>query len=55
MEWLRIFVARVQGFFGKRNAEVEPDAEVRAHLEMLTGRKYSPRHESNGASPRGSA
>jgi putative ABC transport system permease protein len=36
MERLRIFAARVQGFFGKRNAEGELDAEVRAHLEMLT-------------------
>jgi putative ABC transport system permease protein len=36
MEWLRIVTSRLRGFFGKRNAEDDLDAEVRAHLEMLT-------------------
>ncbi len=36
MEWLRIFASRLHGFFRKRKAEGDLDAELRAHLEMLT-------------------
>lgn len=36
MEWLRIFASRLRGFFRRRDAESELDAEVRVHLEMLT-------------------
>src|SRR6266571_2604826 len=36
MEWLRIFSARLRGLFRKRNLDRDLDAELRAHLEMLT-------------------
>src|SRR5713226_2318002 len=36
MEWLRIFSARLRGLFRKQQLDGELDAEVRAHLEMLT-------------------
>ena len=35
MEWLRIFTARLFGFFRKRKNEGDLDAEFRAHLEFL--------------------
>jgi len=36
MEWLRIFGARLRGLFRKRQLDVDLDAELRSHLEMLT-------------------
>src|SRR5712692_3447563 len=36
MEWLRIYSARLRGLFRKQQLDGELDAEVRAHLEMLT-------------------
>src|SRR5882762_6355180 len=36
MEWLRIFGARFGGLFRKRHLDGDLDAELRAHLEMLT-------------------
>jgi len=36
MERLRIIASRFRGFFRRRQAESDLDAEVRAHLEMLT-------------------
>jgi predicted permease len=36
MEWLRIFASRLYGYFRKRNVERDLDAELRAHLELLT-------------------
>jgi len=36
MEWLRIFAARLFGLFRKRQRDEDLDAELRAHLEMLT-------------------
>jgi len=51
MEWLRIFGARLRGLFRKRQLDGDLDAELRAHLEMLTEEKHSPRHESRGSAP----
>jgi len=36
MEWLRIFVARLRGLFRKQRLDGDLDAELQAHLEMLT-------------------
>src|SRR6266705_1796266 len=36
MEWLRIYGARLRGLFRKRQLDGDLDAEVHAHLEMLT-------------------
>jgi len=36
MEWLRIFYARLRGLFRKRQLDGELDAELHAHLELLT-------------------
>src|SRR5437879_1475611 len=36
MEWLRIFGARLRGLFRERHLDGDLDAELRAHLEMLT-------------------
>jgi len=36
MEWLRIFGARWRGLFRKRRLDGDLDAELRAHLDMLT-------------------
>jgi putative ABC transport system permease protein len=36
MEWLRIFGTRLRGLFRKQQLDGDLDAEVRAHLEMLT-------------------
>src|SRR5216683_6427519 len=36
MEWLRIFVARLLGLFRKQRLDGDLDAELQAHLEMLT-------------------
>ena len=36
MDWLRIFGARLRGLFRKRELDRDLDAELRAHLEMLT-------------------
>src|SRR5260370_2444849 len=36
MEWLRIFGARLRGLFRKLHLEADLDAQLRAHLEMLT-------------------
>ena len=36
MEWLRIFGARLRGLFRKRQLDGELDAELHAHLELLT-------------------
>jgi len=36
MEWLRILWARLRGLFRKRQLDGELEAELRAHLEMLT-------------------
>src|SRR6266567_3435504 len=36
MDWLRIFSSRLWGLFRSRNLDRDLDAEVRAHLEMLT-------------------
>src|SRR6266478_6628546 len=36
MDWLRIFASRLWGLFRRRNLDKDLEAEVRAHLEMLT-------------------
>src|SRR2546430_4463960 len=36
MEWVRIFGARLLGIFRRRQLDGDLDAELRAHLEMLT-------------------
>src|SRR5260370_364220 len=36
MGWLRIFISRLWGLFRRRNLDRDLDAEVRAHVEMLT-------------------
>ncbi|SRR6266852_3617374 len=36
MDWLRIFAARLRGLFRKPHLDADLDAELRAHLEMLT-------------------
>src|SRR6266705_3296725 len=36
MEWLRVFAARLRGLFRKRQLDGDLDAELHAHLEMLT-------------------
>jgi len=36
MEWIRIFGARLLGIFRRRQLDGDLDAELRAHLEMLT-------------------
>ena len=36
MEWLRIFSARLRGLFRKQQLDGDLDAELHAHLEMLT-------------------
>jgi predicted permease len=36
VEWLRIFGARLRGLFRKRQLDGDLDAELRAHLDMLT-------------------
>ena len=36
MGWLRIFGARWRGLLSKRQLDQDLDAELRAHLEMLT-------------------
>jgi putative ABC transport system permease protein len=36
VEWLRILGARLRGLFRKRHLDADLDAELRAHLEMLT-------------------
>jgi predicted permease len=36
MEWLRIFAVRLRGLFRRRQQDDDLNAELRAHLEMLT-------------------
>ncbi len=36
MEWLRIFAIRLRGLFRRRQQDEDLNAELRAHLEMLT-------------------
>ncbi len=36
MEWLAIFGARLRGLFHKRHLDGDLDAELQAHLELLT-------------------
>src|SRR5258708_5214825 len=36
MEWLRIFFARLRGMFRKQRLDGDLDAELQAHVEMLT-------------------
>ena len=36
MEWLRIFAVRLRGLFRRRQQDEDLNAELRAHLEMLT-------------------
>ena len=46
MEWHHTFGARLRGLFRKQNLDRDLEAELRAHLEMLTeeniGRGMSP-------------
>src|SRR5260370_24876204 len=39
MAWLRIFGARLRGLFRKQKLDGDLDAELRAHLDMLTEEK----------------